>query len=294
MSTSSPPVARKPVEAITVVTPCFNSAKYIEETIESVINQRAVREGRLKLNYWVIDGGSTDGTQTILQRYADRGELSFISEKDAGMYDAIVKGFQRVKGDVCCYINAGDYYHLTAFDVVKEVMDAHDTPWLSGWHVMYNERSQVINFYLQKRFFRSFIRKGIYGRLQPHIQQESTFWRTELLDLLDFDKLRSFRYAGDFYLWHSFASRHDLTVVASQLGGFKLHPGQLSSAMDKYTAELERICGHRLSVWDRVISQLDMLAAKLPSRKVLVPIGYERVIRWDRERNLWAAPTATK
>lgn len=292
MSTSGFNVSRKPIETITVVTPCFNSAKYIEETIESVINQRAVREGRLKLNYWVIDGGSNDGTQAILQRYADRGELQFISEKDSGMYDALIKGFQRARGEVCCYINAGDYYHLTAFDVVKEVMDTHDTPWLSGWHVIYNERSQVINFYLQKRFFRSFLRKGIYGRLQPHVQQESTFWRTELLGLLDHDRLRSYRYAGDFYLWHSFAQRCDLTVVASQLGGFKLHPGQLSSALDKYTQELERICGHRISPWDRFVNALDMLAAKLPSRKVLVPLGYERVIRWDRDRNVWAFPTA--
>lgn len=292
MSTSRSPVVRKPVETITVVTPCFNSAKYIEETVESVINQRAVREGRLKLNYWVIDGGSNDGTQAILQRYADRGVLNFISEKDSGMYDALIKGFQRAQGEVCCYINAGDYYHPTAFDVVKDVFDQHAVTWLTGLSVMYNERSQVINFYLHKRFFQSLIRKGIYGRLQPHIQQESTFWRTELLDLLNHDTLRSYRYAGDFYLWHSFAARHELTIVAAQLGGFKLHPGQLSSAMDKYTAELERICGHRISAWDRFVSALDLLVAKLPSRKLLVPVGYDRVIRWDRERDLWAAPAS--
>jgi glycosyltransferase involved in cell wall biosynthesis len=290
MSTPSSTGTRRPVETITVVTPCFNSVRYIEETVDSVIHQRAVKEGRLKLNYWVIDGGSTDGTQAILQRYADQGLLHFISEKDNGMYDAIIKGLKQASGEVCCYINAGDYFHLTAFDVVKEVMDAHDVPWLSGWHIMYNDRSQVINFYLQKRFFRSFIRKGIYGRLQPHIQQESTFWRTELLELLDYDKLRSYRFAGDFYLWHSFASKHELVVVASQLGGFKLHPGQLSSAVDKYTAELAQISGHHISWWDRVVSQLDLLAAKLPSRKMLVPMGYERVIRWDRENHYWAFP----
>lgn len=290
MSTSRPPVARKPVETITVVTPCFNSAKYLEETIESVINQRVVRAGRLKLNYWVIDGGSNDGTQAILQRYADRGELNFISEKDSGMYDALIKGFQRAKGEVCCYINAGDYYHPTAFDVVKEVFDRHPVSWLTGLSVMYNERSQVINFYLHKRFFRTLIRKGIYGRLQPHIQQESTFWRTELLNLLDMGTLRSFRYAGDFYLWHRFASQHELTIVAAQLGGFKLHPGQLSSAMDKYTSELERICEHRLSPWDRLVSSLDLLVAKLPSKKLLVPLGYDHVIRWDRDQDMWTAP----
>lgn len=290
MSTSRIAPPRQVIETITVVTPCFNSAKYIEETIESVINQRAVREGRLKLNYWVIDGGSSDGTQAILQQYADQGVLNFISEKDSGMYDALIKGFQRAKGELCCYINAGDYYHLTAFDVVKEVFELNPVSWLTGLSVMYNDHSQVINCYLHKRFFRSLIRKGIYGRLQPHIQQESTFWRTELLDLIDKDTLRTFRYAGDFYLWHCFASQHELTIVAAQLGGFKLHPGQLSSAMDKYTSELERICGHRLSLWDRVVSALDLLVAKLPSKRLLVPLGYDRVIRWDRDHDTWSAP----
>ena len=283
------PEARR-VKTITVITPCFNAEKYIEETIHSVINQSAVKEGRLALNYWVIDGGSSDRTVEIVKRYESQG-VSLISEKDAGMYDALVKGFARAKGDACCYINAGDYFHPQAFDVVKDVFEAQpDVKWLTGMAVKYNERSQVIHFYLPKRFFRRSIRRGYYGRVQPHIQQESTFWRTELLQLVDMDKLRKLRYAGDFLLWHSFSQRHDLIIVASQLGGFKVHAGQLSSAMDKYTRELEEICGTRLGWLDRLLGKLDKLAMLMPSRSFLIPIGYDKVVRWDYKHQCWSTP----
>jgi len=281
--------ARHAVKTITVVTPCFNAAKYIEETINSVINQSAIKEGRLKLNYWVIDGGSSDNTVEIVKQYASRG-VSYISERDAGMYDALVKGFTRAQGEVCCYINAGDYYHPQAFDVVKEVFEESDVQWLTGMAVKYNERSQVTHFYLPKRIFRRSIQRGYYGRIQPHIQQESTFWRTDLLKLVDMERLRKLRYAGDFLLWYSFSQQCELSIVYSQLGGFKVHAGQLSSAMDKYTAELEQICGTPLNWVDRLLARLDKLAVWLPSKSLLIPIGYDKVIRWDDEQQRWAAP----
>lgn len=290
MAPPTAPRPRRPIDSIVVVTPCFNSAGLLEETIESVVGQRAVREGRVTLEYRVVDGGSTDGSVAILQRYAAKGQLTFVSEPDAGMYDALVKGFERVAGDVCCYLNAGDLFHPTAFDVVKEVMEARDVSWITGFQVVYNDRAQVVSVRLPPCFVRGFIRKGLYGRLLPHIQQESTFWRRELLGLVDFAALREFRYAGDFYLWHCFAARHDLVPVASHLGGFRLHPGQLSSNEGAYRAELERICGHRVTFLDRIAAMLDRAAAKLPVEPVLVPIGYDRVIRWGGFERRWGPP----
>lgn len=287
MPSSPPSPPPRPVGSIAVVTPCFNAAGLLEETIESVIGQRAVREGRVKVDYWVIDGGSTDGSVGLLERYAERGVLRFVSERDAGMYDALVKGFERVHGDVCCYLNAGDLYHPTAFDVVKEVMESHDVSWITGFQVVHNDCAQVVRMRQPPRFVRGFIRRGLYGRLLPHIQQESTFWRRELLDLVDFATLRSFRYAGDFFLWHSFAAAHDLVPVGAHLGGFRLHPGQLSSNAGAYLGELERICGHRITILDRIAAMLDRGAAKLPVEPVLVPMGYYKVIRWGGFDTRW-------
>jgi glycosyltransferase involved in cell wall biosynthesis len=253
--------------------------------LQSVLNQTAIKSGRLELNYWIVDGGSTDKTIDLVKGYEGRG-VSFISEPDEGMYDALFKGFRQAAGEVCCYINAGDYYHPSAFDIVADIFSTQDVCWLTGIAVVYNDRSQVVDFHLPKRYFRSFIRAGIYGRMQPHIQQESTFWRTELLELVDWSKFRSLRYAGDLFLWYSFAKEYELRVVKAYLGGFKLHAGQLSSAINKYTAEVSAICGP-VGISLRVLSLMDKVISRLPSRPILIPLGYDRVIRWDRVKCAW-------
>ena len=272
----------------TVITPCFNAARYVEETIQSVLAQTAVASSRVELEYWVIDGGSSDGTQEIALRYADRG-VRLVSEPDQGMYDALAKGFERTTGDVCCYINAGDYYHRAAFDVVADVLQQSDVHWLTGMYIIYNERSQVVLAQQPKSRPRGWIRQGFYGTVLPHIQQESTFWRTALLQDIDLAALRSNRLAGDFYLWHSFARRHELHIVSSYLGGFKLHAGQLSEQRGRYAKEVAQICGQMPGRLAWVLAVGSKVFEKLMPRKLLITIGYDRAIYWDNDRQRWGA-----
>src|SRR6185369_3797077 len=101
-----------------IITPCRNAERYIGETIESVITQR----GDFDLEYFVIDGASSDRTMEIARGYehalrngsfqaACRSvRMEVITEPDSGMYDALVKGLSRVSGDVVAYINADDFY----------------------------------------------------------------------------------------------------------------------------------------------------------------------------------------
>lgn len=272
----------------TVITPCYNAARYIEETIQSVLAQTAVASGRVELEYWVIDGGSSDGTQDIALRYADLG-VRLVSESDKGMYDALAKGFERATGEVCCYINAGDYYHPAAFDVVSDVMQSNSVQWLTGMYIIYNERSHVVLAQQPKCRPRRWIRQGFYGTVLPHIQQESTFWRTALLQDIDLAALRKYRLAGDFYLWHSFARRHALHIVSSYLGGFKLHAGQLSEQRGRYAKEVAQICGQTPGLLARVLAIGSKVFEKLMPRKLLIAIGYDRTIYWDNERQRWGA-----
>ena len=86
---------------VSIVTACFNAARYIEETIQSVLAQDYPR-----VEYIVMDGGSTDGTVEILKRYADR--LKFVSEPDHGAADAINRGFALTHGEIFTYLNADD------------------------------------------------------------------------------------------------------------------------------------------------------------------------------------------
>lgn len=90
-----------------VVTPCLNGEALIGRTAESVMAQSAVRPGRLRLQYVVCDGASTDGTLEIVRQICgDRADI--VSERDAGMYEALAGGLGHAPGDVVSYLNAGD------------------------------------------------------------------------------------------------------------------------------------------------------------------------------------------
>jgi glycosyltransferase involved in cell wall biosynthesis len=100
---------------ISIITPTFNSEKTIEKTILSVIHQ----ERDCQLEYILIDGGSTDQTCEIIQKYTEHIDL-FISEPDAGAYDAMNKGLSYATGEIIGIINSDDWYHQDAIKVVQQ------------------------------------------------------------------------------------------------------------------------------------------------------------------------------
>ncbi|BAY87306.1 hypothetical protein NIES267_68280 [Calothrix parasitica NIES-267] len=99
---------------ISIVTPSFNSEKTIEKTILSVINQQNI----CPLQYIVVDGGSTDNTCKIIQKYTDCIDI-FISEPDSGAYDAMNKGINLATGEIIGVINSDDWYLKNAIKIVE-------------------------------------------------------------------------------------------------------------------------------------------------------------------------------
>jgi len=215
---------------ISIITPCFNSEKYLEETILSVLEQNYPN-----LEYIIIDGGSTDNSLQIIRKY--QNNLSYwISEKDNGIYDALQKGFSRTTGDIMAWINSDDLYHKNSFYIIAELFNKyHNINWLVGATTIFDEKSRCVCISKSHNF----TKYDFYMMDFKWIQQESCFWRRSLWEKSGSYINATLKYAGDLDLWIRFFNYEPLYVTDSLIGGFrKRSKNQLSlEFMNDYLIE---------------------------------------------------------
>ncbi len=202
---------------ITIITPSYNQGRFIQETIDSVLHQNYPN-----LEYWVIDGGSTDGTVDILHSYGKK--INWISEKDNGQTDAINKGLARATGEIIAYLNSDDVYLPNTLNTVAEYMLNNPTAqWLTGDYFIIDEYGKKIQSFVAryKRLLRSVLSLDLLLIMNPIIQP-STFWRTGLqqkIGLFD-DKLR---YCMDYDYWIRASKYAPVHVLLHHFSLFRIH-----------------------------------------------------------------------
>ncbi|QWD74388.1 glycosyltransferase [Polynucleobacter sp. TSB-Sco08W16] len=198
--------------SISIVTPSFNQAPYLEKTIQSVLHQNYPN-----LEYVIIDGGSTDGSVEIIQKYSE--DLHYwISEPDTGHANALNKGFEKTSGEIMGWLNSDDMYFPGCFNTISEIFDKYpNVNWISGLTSAWNNVGSVINVQgSQKNIFDFLL--GRFG----WIQQESTFWRRSIWNKAGAKMDESTKLAIDGELWTRFFLHDQLYSVFSTLGGYRV------------------------------------------------------------------------
>jgi glycosyltransferase involved in cell wall biosynthesis len=197
---------------VSIITPSYNQARFLEATIRSVLDQDYPR-----LEYIVVDGGSTDGSLEILRRYESR-LAAWVSEPDRGQTDAINKGFALATGDILAYLNSDDTYSAGAVAEAVAYLQAHPEVGMVHGRAVYIDADgrPVARFPSAPTNHRD-LRRGA-----PRIAQQAAFFRAavwKMVGPLD----ASFFYAMDYDLWVRISAVTPMAFVPRMWAGFRLH-----------------------------------------------------------------------
>lgn len=249
---------------VSIVTPSYNQAKYLEQTICSVLDQDYPN-----IEYIVIDGGSTDGSVDIIRRYEDR-IVYWESMKDKGQTDAINKGFARATGDVMAWINSDDLLYPGAVRAAVDYLTAHPEVGLvyGDCDFIDSDGNKIGRFNAKQTDLRRL------NQAYVHIPQQAAYWRGDL-----------WRQVGPLDDSIYFAMDYDLWVRLARVSQIKYLPGEPRAAFRlhndaKTISEDDRCWPDMLRIHQRDGgSRFSVMNAKYQLRRLAAPL-----IRWKRRK----------
>lgn len=244
----------QPWPRITIVTPSYNQAQFIEVTIRSVLLQ-----GYPDVEYIVIDGGSTDNTVDIIRKY-ERWIAYWVSRPDRGQADAIQAGLDHATGQILAYLNSDDMYLPNALMLASGFLSSHpDVGMVYGDSQQVDENGRFLQLVRPGQFS---IERLLY---YSYIRQASAFWRRRVADRVGpFE--RGFKYAMDYDYWLRISRNFSIAYLRQTLGCDRRHPQaksfrephlfwqELRTALDRFYADpatpasLAKLRGHALGL----------------------------------------------
>jgi glycosyltransferase involved in cell wall biosynthesis len=246
---------------VTIVTPSFNQAAFLERTICSVLAQTYPH-----IQYIVMDGGSTDESLATIKKY--RKEISyFVSQKDQGQTDAINKGFSLAKGEILGWLNADDTYLPQAVSRAVECLQSDPSLGMVYGDAHYiDENDHIIGRFPSAQTDFTRLKRGYV-----HIPQQSAFFRADLwkqVGPLD----PSFYFAMDYDLWVRLAKISRIKFVPEVWANFRLHSdAKTITADDRCWPEMLRVHFREGGGW------FSPIVLKYFLRKLVAPVlAYRR------------------
>lgn len=197
---------------VSIVTPSYNQAEFLEETILSVLNQTYPN-----IEYIIVDGGSTDGSVEIIKKYEDRLAW-WVSEPDNGQSDAINKGFMHATGDIYNWINSDDLLCPGAVEMAVHFLEKlkDSCQMVFGDRLIIDQNSNIIDIYEAPSFSMKF------PPMLTKLPQESAFFTAELWKKVNGLDV-SLHYVMDTDLWYRFLKHTFFFHIPVFMGKYRKH-----------------------------------------------------------------------
>jgi len=198
---------------ISIVTPSYNQDQFLRETIESVLNQHYSN-----LEYFIVDGGSTDNSVDIIKDYEDRIDW-WVSEKDEGQSDAINKGFKRASGDLLCWVNSDDVLFPSCLKEIADCYLKQGKPDIIHANCVFVDNKGILKRLLrmpERTVF--FLNRGVWSASAPAI-----FFSASIMRKVGYLNTR-YHLSMDLDLWLRVARAGGIAYhIPKYLGAFRWH-----------------------------------------------------------------------
>jgi len=257
---------------VTVVTPSYNQAEFLERTILSVLNQNYPN-----LEYIIVDGGSKDSSVEIIKKY-QKYLAYWVSEPDQGQSDAINKGFSRSTGTICAYLNSDDCYVPNALNQAVAAFSDPSVDLVYGNAYIVDGSDRPYNIAVALPFI---LKEHLFGLFS--VPQPSSFWRRRV-----YDRVGGFNVDAKSCMDHEFYAKagklgFNFMRLDTVLSCFRMHPGSITMSgrlKERARFEVERVI--RDLGYNRLLPLYGPLNLFYRAKYILVKVIYKAMFSFRR------------